>query len=421
MAPPTDSEWLVRASDAAEKGDPAVADAICRQLLLTGRGGAAAWNIIGRVAMRLHRPAHAVAAFERALAIDQYFKPATKNLKAAQDAVAKGQVSVDASAGTPRYHVILAFGHGFWADVDHVLGQLVVAEITGRTPIIHWGASSLYGDDPAVDAWRQFFEPVSSTTLADVLGKGYRFFPGVWTDHTLREGRSLKPGTPGSRLQGLNFLDRPEEVTVSDWHTTLPLMLEWVDAGHRLAGKGLGANGVPPVEAYRDLIYRYVRITPEIAAEVDAFDDANLRGRPSVGVHLRGSDKFTEVPMLRDIMAKYPAEIRRRLGDDPASRLFVITDSDALLQSTRSEYGDRVVAADCIRTDGPVGLHHMGQRDRKRLGVEVIRDVLIAARCRQFVGLGWSNVTNFTRYFKDWPDGAWIALGPPGHGHYAPL
>ena len=158
-----------------------------------------------------------------------------------------------------------------------------------------------------------------------------------------------------------------------------------------------------------------------VAREVDEFAGRHLAGRPSVGVHLRGSDKITELPMIDEIVAAYPAEVRRRLGEDPGARLFVITDSGPMLEEARKLYGDRVVAADCVRTGGPVGLHHLGLPERRRLGVEVVRDVLVAARCDQFVGLGWSNVTNFTRYFKDWPEGAWAAMGPPGHGMYAQL
>lgn len=138
-------------------------------------------------------------------------------------------------------------------------------------------------------------------------------------------------------------------------------------------------------------------------------------------MHLRGSDKFTEVPELHEILSGYPEQIRRRLGDKPDARLVAITDSTPLLESFRADYGDRVLTPDGDRTDGVVGLHHLNRPDKRRLGVEVIRDVLIASRCDQFVGLGWSNVSNFTRYFKAWREEDWIALGRPGHAMHTHL
>jgi len=44
-----------------------------------------------------------------------------------------------------KFLLIKAWGYGFWSDVSHVLGQLLVAELTGRTPIVHWGQNSLFG------------------------------------------------------------------------------------------------------------------------------------------------------------------------------------------------------------------------------------------------------------------------------------
>ncbi len=37
-----------------------------------------------------------------------------------------------------RFLLIKSWGCGFWSDVDHVMGQLLVAEITNRIPVIYW-------------------------------------------------------------------------------------------------------------------------------------------------------------------------------------------------------------------------------------------------------------------------------------------
>ena len=51
-----------------------------------------------------------------------------------------------------------------------MLSSLLAAEVAGRTPIVHWGAESLFSDDGSKDAWRHFFEPVSAMDMAEVSG-----------------------------------------------------------------------------------------------------------------------------------------------------------------------------------------------------------------------------------------------------------
>ena len=38
-----------------------------------------------------------------------------------------------------RYIVAREWGFGFWSDMGHILSVLLIAEITGRIPVIHWG------------------------------------------------------------------------------------------------------------------------------------------------------------------------------------------------------------------------------------------------------------------------------------------
>ncbi|MCR2600326.1 hypothetical protein NSP09_24715, partial [Salmonella enterica] len=57
-----------------------------------------------------------------------------------------------------RYLVIKSWGFGFWSDVSQVLGSLLLAEITGRTPVTHWGRNSLFNDGSNRDSFALYFE-----------------------------------------------------------------------------------------------------------------------------------------------------------------------------------------------------------------------------------------------------------------------
>ena len=53
---------------------------------------------------------------------------------------------------------LLIKSYGFWSDVEHVIGALLLAEMTGRTPVVHWGGNSYFTDDERGTPW----EPSSS-------------------------------------------------------------------------------------------------------------------------------------------------------------------------------------------------------------------------------------------------------------------
>ena len=65
-------------------------------------------------------------------------------------------------------NAIKSWGFGFWPNVSQVLGALLLAEATGRVPLVHWGRNSLFGDGSARDAFGHYFEPVSNVTLEDL-------------------------------------------------------------------------------------------------------------------------------------------------------------------------------------------------------------------------------------------------------------
>jgi protein O-GlcNAc transferase len=52
--------------------------------------------------------------------------------------------------------------------VSHVLGQCLLAEITGRLPVVQWGGNSLFSDHPSSNAFETFFEPVSGCNIKEI-------------------------------------------------------------------------------------------------------------------------------------------------------------------------------------------------------------------------------------------------------------
>lgn len=400
MPPNAAAGLLLEASQALDQGRLTLADILAREAAERFPENPRSHVIIGRVAEALHRPDVAREAYGRAVEIAPSNPEARKCLKRVDE---RAQPPARPEPGSRGYLVIKAWGAGFWSDVNHVLGQLLLAEATGREPVIDWGAGSLYRDDGVENAWESFFEPLSRKRAADLAGLGHDYFPAKWSDGNIGEAEVHKWQGPGSRL-GIELLDRRERVLVSDCNLRIFSLLPWLPPWHPLHGRDVE-------EVYRDLCARYLCPRPDIAAQADRFVSERFGGDGVLGVHVRATDKIVEDPRLHRLNAQYFGLVDEHLARHPASRIFLLTDGASTLAEFRERYGDRLIATDSKRSDSQTGIHFQKHESRSRIGREVLLDVLIATRCDHFIGLGNSSVSTFVMHLKAWPEGACRMLG----------
>lgn len=392
--------------DAIVRGNFELAERVCREMNATGWGDARTWIMIAEVARIVGRRDIALDAIEHAMHLPGL------GLGDAKSAHEKALTMPESSPGRGGLHIIRSWGQGFWSDVDHVVGQLVVAEMTERAPLILWGENSRFGE-ANVNTWEYFFEPVSSARVP----AGATFFPPKWRTDNLMVAENGAFAGPGSRIAFLPFLSSDAAVTVSDFHAPLIAVSHWIRGSSPLAGKSLA-------EMYQFVLARHVHARPEILARVD--ESASKLGIGNggrvVAVHVRGSDKTLEVGDMRPVHAAYHTEIARLLesiGSD--SRLLLLTDWEPAADEYRAKYGARVIETSATRTAGNVGLHFHQNRDGRRLGEDVLLDTLLASRCDALVGIGWSNVSLYMSYFarlRGLPAERIALIGPNLHENY---
>ena len=151
-----------------------------------------------------------------------------------------------------RFLLIKSWGYGFWSDVFHVLGQLLLAEISGRIPVVHWGDNCLFGDGSGANAFEFFFEPVSVVGIGDIQGRGFSYWPPKWCEDNILDGEINKRSGSFSRQAGLYLLGRPEDVVVADFFTQALELIPWIPEGHHLCGMSI--DGL-----YKYSINKYLR------------------------------------------------------------------------------------------------------------------------------------------------------------------
>lgn len=295
-----------------------------------------------------------------------------------------------------RFLLIKTLGLGFWNEMHHVLAQLLAAELTQRVPVVHWGRNSIYSISDETNAFEQFFLPVSDCDVADLINEEFSYCPEVWNCANLLHGDVAEAARNSWNLE--ERMSSKADVLVQDSYAEIEEVARWLPKGHPL-------YGCSPRDLYSRMLKKYIRLRPEISAEIDSFYNDNMKNRSVVAVHIRGSDKITEVSHLHELNGRYPAEINSYIKANPSAHIFLMTDCSDILEEYKKSYGDILIYTDCRRVlRNGMGVHYQDYPDKKRKGVEIIKDAWLAARCDYFIGNGHSNVSRGISELKDWRD-----------------
>jgi len=377
---------------ALKKGNLAQADAISHTLLDLGVKHSIIFEILGHVATSVNRNESALDYFQAAIDENSENQSAIKSKRSLENALEENAITANSA---DSYLLIKSWGYGFWADIDHVLGQLLLAEITSRTPVVHWSNSSLYSDGSNSDAFELYFKPVSSFTIDDLLRSDHSFFPPKWSIDNIYDESVNKFSGQYSRMAGLYYLNRPENVLVSDFHTYISDLMHWIPLDHHLYGED-GKS------IYRYLFEKYLKLQPVVEEEIECFYKEYLSTGNHIAVHVRGSDKLLESKDLFALNASYHDVIDKFLGIEPDVSIFLLTDYEPVIKEYNERYPGKVITTQCARTDNSQGVHYQFQNRKVKNGVEVVKDAYLAAKCKYFIGNGRSNVSTSILHMKNW-------------------
>lgn len=385
-------------------GNLTAADLLCRIVLAAEPRQIVAFNFLGIIAAQLGLFEQARAHFEQSVALGY---DAARNNLATLEALGASTSPVDAPApaGVDRFILIKPWGQGFWSEVTHVLGGLLLAEITERIPVVHWSGKSLYGGSAEDDGFKAFFDPVSAITLRELSRlRALDIYPQRWTLASLSSDfPTVLPASDfaGATAAALALLGRRERLVVADYHLSVAELAPWLPTAHPLHGQTIEA-------IFRYLIDKYLRPVPSIALECQSFFAQHLAGTPSVAIHLRGSDKSFEDPAI----VASNNEALGRLAQLPAdTKIFGMTDDRRYADYLAATYGDRLVMIDSERTSQNVGVHFVENGDRKRKGLEIMRDTYIGIQADRFIGCGSSNVAAMAAVLREWPKDRCVIIG----------
>lgn len=318
----------------------------------------------------------------------------------------------DASRLPPGYLVIRGYGCGFWGEVLNAAINLALADIMGRTPVVYWGEEVRYRHPAQANAWDLYFEPVSGTGV-DGLAKleAAATFPPHWKPAALTTmehiGSFAQQIGHVSGITGLVAINRPETIAVSDGYADMNDVLPWAAPEHRWAS-------AMALDVFREIFAGRIRPHAGISAELDVRATQLFGARPHVAVHVRAQSQGKNEEAMEGggvTLPDYFRHLDRVLAGLPDAGVFLLTDLDHAVDAFRQRYGGRVTSLERLRLIQPDGhlpeVSDLGfdkSLDGYRLGLEVLIDAYLAARCDRFVGDGASGVSAAIVALKDWPD-----------------
>jgi protein O-GlcNAc transferase len=385
-----------RMSDATAsflQGNLQKADLLCRRELKDEADPVPALLMLARIAEHLGQHGHARGYMTQAKVLNPALEVHS----------VPGSTAPTTSTPQPRYLLIKAWGYGFWSDIDHVYGALLLAEITGRVPVVKWGNNSLFRDADTDNAFESFFEPISALQWNDLLAPGLSYFPTKWHPGNLTKNEVRKWSGDGSRLSGIYLLNRSENVVVSDYHIKINDLMPWIPEGHPF-------QQMSRSEIYRHLNEKYFRLRPHLTLRIDTIWREKMAHKNWLAVHVRGTDKVFEVGNLNEVNKAYAERIDQILNINPTLNIFLMTDSKQVVDEFKGKFTDRLLTMDCHRGGGTTGIHLEGN-PRTELGEQVITDAYLASRCEFFLGNGGSNVSTCIRHLRHWVHGTYFLIG----------
>lgn len=152
-----------------------------------------------------------------------------------------------------------------------------------------------------------------------------------------------------------------------------------------------------------ELQRKYIKIKPAILQKVDNFIMDKFQDNFVIGIHFRGTDKFSEATHVSyERVAKEVEDFIKR-NDFKKPVLFIATDEQAFLDYMQQQFPGKIIAQDCCRSQDGNKIHVHNPKPYEH-GKEAVIDCLILSRCNVLFRTS-SNLSLWSTYFNpDLPD-----------------
>lgn len=146
-----------------------------------------------------------------------------------------------------------------------------------------------------------------------------------------------------------------------------------------------------------NLINTFIKIKASTLNKIEEFHANNIAGHYTVGIHIRGTDKYLEVkPLPLDY-------IFEQANKHAPCQFFVATDEERILNLAKKKLQGKVIYYESFRVKKVPGVHYLDHYpagfNRSYLGEEALIDSVLLSRCNLLIHT-WSNLSIAALYFN---------------------
>lgn len=127
------------------------------------------------------------------------------------------------------------------------------------------------------------------------------------------------------------------------------------------------------------LAKQYLRINISIKNKIDNFYNQNMRGKVTVGIHLRGTDKHTEINQVS--LESIFKEANKHVCD----QYFIATDEERFIIAAKKHLKKDVIYYPSIRSSNNSPLHYSNSSSKAQLGEEVLIEAQLLSKCFKMI------------------------------------
>ena len=235
------------------------------------------------------------------------------------------------------------------------LNKLGWCEKQGLTPIVYWDSDSLYfekeGYNESTNVWEYYFEPVSNAT--NRLGE-----------------KINKNGEPKQIPDAMPIIGWMQDYTREKWYR----------------------------QKVNRIISKYVKIKPCITKKIETFYTSYMLGKKTIGIHIRGTDKYRETGVIKPATIFEQANILAK--QFPACQFLLATDELSILEEGKNVLQGNVIFYEAFRSQDGRPIHfNTHEYSKAKLGEEVLIETVLLSKTDIFLH-SMSNVSSAVLYFN---------------------
>lgn len=249
-------------------------------------------------------------------------------------------------------HIIGYWPAGFCSSFIAVLNHLAWCQDNNKIPVVNWRNAFFYqenGFNESKNPWEYYFEPISILKYES------------------------------------------EEFINNNFYV-----------GRKIYFSGRSIDQASRAKAH-SLIKNFIKIKPIVQQKIDLFYDSFMKGKKTIGIHLRGTDKKFEEPQ---VPVEKIIEVANSFADGN-TQFFIASDDIRLFDKAKEMLKGNVIYTDAFRLSTDK-YYWMKTYYTPKICEEVLIDVLLLSKCDKLIHT-FSSVSTTVLFFNQMLDAILLA------------